>query len=224
MFTGIVEEVGTVVQLDLAPGGTGGAGGAAAGADRDARLVLRGPLVTSDARHGDSIAVSGVCLTVTDLPGDGTFVVDVMPESLRRTALADLAPGSPVNLERAVRADARLGGHVVQGHVDGVGTVRRRTPGPRWDEVEIALDPALARYVAEKGSVAVAGVSLTVTAVGPDWFGVSLIPTTLAETTLGDAAVGTRVNLEVDVLAKYVERLLSAGAVAGAGTTAGVAR
>ena len=217
MFTGIVEEVGTVVSLDLAPGGAGaeaGAGGAA-GEDRDARLVLRGPLVTSDARHGDSIAVSGVCLTVTDLPGDGTFAVDVMPESLRRTALADLAPGSPVNLERAVRADARLGGHVVQGHVDGVGTVRRRAPGPRWDEVEIALDPALARYVAEKGSVAVAGVSLTVTAVGPDWFGVSLIPTTLAETTLGDAAVGTRVNLEVDVLAKYVERLLSAGAVAG---------
>jgi riboflavin synthase len=213
MFTGIVEEVGTVVSLDLAPGGAGG--GDAAGEDRDARLVLRGPLVTSDARHGDSIAVSGVCLTVADLPGDGTFAVDVMPESLRRTALGDLAPGSPVNLERAVRADARLGGHVVQGHVDGVGAVRRRAPGPRWDEVEIALDPALARYVAEKGSVAVAGVSLTVTAVGPDWFGVSLIPTTLAATTLGDAAVGTRVNLEVDVLAKYVERLLTAGAVAG---------
>lgn len=224
MFTGIVEEVGTVVSLDLAPGGPdepGGPGGVREAGD--ARLVLRGPLVTSDARHGDSIAVSGVCLTVTDLPGDGTFAVDVMPESLRRTALGDLEPGSPVNLERAVRADARLGGHVVQGHVDGVGTVRRRAPGPRWDEVEIALDPALARYVAEKGSVAVAGVSLTVSAVGPDWFGVSLIPTTLAETTLGDAAVGTRVNLEVDVLAKYVERLLTAGAVAGAvaGTVVG---
>ncbi|WP_158375712.1 riboflavin synthase [Cellulosimicrobium cellulans] len=218
MFTGIVEEVGTVVELDLAPGGgdaAGGVPGASGAGEGDARLVLRGPLVTSDARHGDSIAVSGVCLTVTDLPGDGTFAVDVMPESLRRTALGDLAPGSPVNLERAVRADARLGGHVVQGHVDGVGTVRRRAPGPRWDEVEIALDPALARYVAEKGSVAVAGVSLTVTAVGPDWFGVSLIPTTLAATTLGDAVVGTRVNLEVDVLAKYVERLLTAGAVAG---------
>lgn len=200
MFTGIVEEVGTVVALDLAPDGS---------PDGDARMTVRGPLVTSDARHGDSIAVSGVCLTVAELPGDGTFVVDVMPESLRRTALGDLAPGAPVNLERAVRADARLGGHVVQGHVDGVGTVRRRDPGPRWDEVEIGLDPALARYVAEKGSVAVAGVSLTVTAVGDDWFGVSLIPTTLAETTLGGAAVGSRVNLEVDVLAKYVERLLA---------------
>lgn len=204
MFTGIVEEVGAVVALDLADGGAA-----------DARLTVRGPLVVSDARPGDSIAVAGVCLTVAELPGDGTFVADVMPESLRRTALGDLAPGARVNLERAVRADARLGGHVVQGHVDGVGTVRRRTPGPRWDEVEVALDPALARYVAEKGSVAVAGVSLTVTAVGPDWFGVSLIPTTLAATTLGDAAVGTRVNLEVDVLAKYVERLLAAGAVAG---------
>ncbi|RMI05115.1 riboflavin synthase [Cellulomonas triticagri] len=202
MFTGIVEEVGAVVALDLAAD------------DGDARVTVRGPLVVSDARLGDSIAVAGVCLTVADLPGDGTFVADVMPESLRRTALGDLAPGSRVNLERAVRADARLGGHVVQGHVDGVGTVRRREPGPRWDEVEIALDPALARYVAEKGSVAVAGVSLTVTAVGPDWFGISLIPTTLAATTLGDAAVGTRVNLEVDVLAKYVERLLATGSVA----------
>jgi riboflavin synthase len=197
MFTGIVEEVGTVTALDLAADGA------------DARLTVRGPLVVSDARHGDSIAVAGVCLTVAELPGDGGFVADVMPETLRRTALGDLVPGSRVNLERAVRADARLGGHVVQGHVDGVGTVRRRTPGPRWDEVEVALDPALARYVAEKGSVAVAGVSLTVTAVGPDWFGVSLIPTTLAATTLGEAAPGTRVNLEVDVLAKYVERLLA---------------
>lgn len=220
MFTGIVEEVGAVVALDLAPGTQGAADGGAG----DARLTVRGPLVVSDAAPGDSIAVGGVCLTVAVLPGDGTFVVDVMPETLRRTALGDLRPGDPVNLERAVRADARLGGHVVQGHVDGVGTVRRRTPGPRWDEVEIALDPALARYVAEKGSVAVAGVSLTVTAVGPDWFGVSLIPTTLAATTLGDAAPGTRVNLEVDVLAKYVERLLTAGAVAGTGPAEGGAR
>ena len=217
MFTGIVEEVGTIVALDLtatdeSPG-------------TDARLTVRGPLVVSDARHGDSIAVAGVCLTVADLPGDGTFAVDVMPETLRRTALGDLAPGSAVNLERAVRADARLGGHIVQGHVDGVGTVRRRTPGPRWDEVEITLDPALARYVAEKGSVAVSGVSLTVTTVGHDSFGVSLIPTTLAETTLGGAAVGVRVNLEVDVLAKYVERLLTAGSGARLGSdTAEVAR
>ncbi|HEY0216191.1 MAG TPA: riboflavin synthase [Cellulomonas sp.] len=229
MFTGIVEEVGAVVALDLASTGThagdGGAGpgpgaatgrvaagsATAGGVRTDARLTVRGPLVVSDAGLGDSIAVAGVCLTVAELPGDGTFVVDVMPESLDRTALGDLVAGAPVNLERAVRADARLGGHVVQGHVDGVGVVRRRTPGPRWDEVEIALDPALARYVAEKGSVAVSGVSLTVTAVGDDWFGVSLIPTTLAATTLGAAAVGSRVNLEVDVLAKYVERLLATG-------------
>ncbi len=214
MFTGIVEEVGTVVALDRALDRAAGGGPGGDRAAGDARLVVRGPRVVSDAGLGDSIAVSGVCLTVTDLPGDGTFAVDVMPETLRRTALGDLAPGAPVNLERAVRADARLGGHVVQGHVDGVGTVRRRTPGPRWDEVEVALDPALARYVAEKGSVAVAGVSLTVTAVGDDWFGVSLIPTTLAATTLGTAAVGTRLNLEVDVLAKYVERLLATTGVA----------
>lgn len=215
MFTGIVEEVGAVVAIDLATSGrpAEGAGDPSGGGTvaprTDARLTVRGPLVTSDAGLGDSIAVSGVCLTVAALPGDGTFMADVMPESLERTALGDLVVGAPVNLERAVRADARLGGHVVQGHVDGVGTVRRRTPGPRWDEVEVTLDPALARYVAEKGSVAVAGVSLTVTAVGDDWFGVSLIPTTLAATTLGTAEVGSRVNLEVDVLAKYVERLLA---------------
>ena len=214
MFTGIVEEVGTVVALDRALDRAAGGGPGGDRAAGDARLVVRGPRVVSDAGLGDSIAVSGVCLTVTDLPGDGTFAVDVMPETLRRTALGDLAPGAPGNLERAVRADARLGGHVVQGHVDGVGTVRRRTPGPRWDEVEVALDPALARYVAEKGSVALDGVSLTVTAVGDDWFGVSLIPTTLAATTLGAAAVGTRLNLEVDVLAKYVERLLATTGVA----------
>ncbi len=214
MFTGIVEEVGAVVAIDRAPGEGGSPG--------DARLTVRGPLVVSDAAPGDSIAVAGVCLTVAALPGDGTFVVDVMPESLRRTALGDLEPGAPVNLERALRADARLGGHVVQGHVDGVGTVHRRTPGPRWDEVEIVLDPALARYVAEKGSVAVSGVSLTVTAVGPDRFAVSLIPTTLAATTLGTATVGSRVNLEVDVLAKYVERLLATAAVPA--TTPGATR
>ncbi|WP_448060726.1 riboflavin synthase [Cellulomonas hominis] len=205
MFTGIVEEVGVVVAL--VPGGGPDEGS-------DARLTVRGPLVVSDAALGDSIAVGGVCLTVTDLPGDGTFTVDVMPESLRRTALGDLAAGAPVNLERALRADARLGGHVVQGHVDGVGVVRSRTSGPRWDDVEVAVAPGLARYVAEKGSVTVSGVSLTVTHVTGDGFGVSLIPTTLAATTLGGLAVGARVNIEVDVLAKYVERLLTAGAVA----------
>lgn len=208
MFTGIIEEIGVVEALER-----GGGTATTSGDGPDARLSVRGPLVASDTRRGDSIAVSGVCLTVTDLPGDGTFTVDVMPESLRRTALSDLAVGSPVNLERAVRADGRLGGHIVQGHVDGVGTIVRRTPGPRWDDVEIDLAPELARYVAEKGSITVSGVSLTVTQVRDDGFGVSLIPTTLEATTLGRLAPGARVNIEVDVLAKYVERLLVTGGV-----------
>ncbi|WP_127127639.1 riboflavin synthase [Georgenia sp. SYP-B2076] len=198
MFTGLVEEVGTI---------------------RSRREVDGAVLLSVAARaareglaHGDSVAVAGVCLTVRDLD-DGGFVADVMPESLRRTSLGRLAPGDPVNLERATRVGARLGGHIVQGHVDGVGTVVRREPGPRWDEVEVELPPALARYVAEKGSVAVEGVSLTVTHVTASTFGVSLIPTTLAGTTLGALAVGAAVNLEVDVVAKYVERLLTAGAL-----------
>ena len=201
MFTGIVEEVGAVERLEIRPGGA------------DARLTVRGPLVVTDTRPGDSVAVSGVCLTVVELGADGTFVADVMPETLRRTALGDLAEGSPVNLERALAVGGRYGGHVVQGHVDGVGLIVARRPGPRWDEVEIGLDPALARYVAEKGSIAVSGVSLTVTHVSDDAFGVSLIPTTLAATTLGLLAPGARVNLEVDVLAKYTERLLATAAV-----------
>jgi len=204
MFTGIVEEVGRVVAIDAAPDGS---------LDGDARLTVHGPLVTSDAALGDSIAVSGVCLTVADL-GEGTFTVDVMPESLRRTSLGTLVAGSPVNLERAVRADGRLGGHVVQGHVDGVGHILRREPGPRWDDVVVAMPVELAGYVAEKGSITVSGVSLTVTQVGADEFGISLIPTTLAATTLGTLAVGDPVNLEVDVIAKYVERLLVTGTVA----------
>jgi len=208
MFTGLVEEIGTVVSIAAATGASGTTEGATT-ADGDARLTFRGALVTSDAAAGDSISVSGVCLTVAELGGDGTFTVDVMPESLRRTALGSLAVGDPVNLERAVRADARLGGHVVQGHVDGVGRIARREPGPRWDELEVTLPAELARYVAEKGSIAVSGVSLTVTHVGADSFGVSLIPTTLAGTTLGTLAVGDPVNLEVDVIAKYVERLLA---------------
>ena len=201
MFTGIIEEIGTIEAIERV--------------GADARLRVRGPLVVSDARLGDSIAVSGVCLTVTDLPGDGTFLADVMPETLRRTALGDLGASSPVNLERALAVGGRYGGHVVQGHVDGVGTILSRSPGARWDDVEIALAPELARYVAEKGSIAVSGISLTVTHVTDDSFGVSLIPTTLEATTLGALAPGARVNLEVDVLAKYTERLL---------TTAGVLR
>ncbi|MBC7550985.1 MAG: riboflavin synthase [Cellulomonas sp.] len=204
MFTGIVEEVGRVVGIDAAPDGS---------VDGDVRLTVRGPLVTSDAALGDSIAVSGVCLTVANL-GDGTFTADVMPESLRRTSLGALVAGSSVNLERAVRANGRLGGHVVQGHVDGVGHVLRREPGPRWDDVVVTMPVELAGYVAEKGSITVSGVSLTVTHVGADQFGISLIPTTLAATTLGTLAVGDPVNLEVDVIAKYVERLLVTGTVA----------
>jgi len=194
MFTGIIEEVGTVVAVER----TG----------EDARLRLRGPLVTDGTEVGRSIAVDGVCLTVTDV-ADGTFAVDVLPESLRRSTLGGLAAGSPVNLERAVLAGGRLDGHIVQGHVDGVGRIAARQPGPRWDEVEVEMPSALARYVAEKGSVAVSGVSLTVTHVTGTSFGIALIPTTLAVTTLGRLGVGDRVNLEVDVIAKYVERLLA---------------
>ncbi|MDT0166175.1 riboflavin synthase [Actinotalea sp. AC32] len=195
MFTGIVEEVGTVVAVDRS---------------QDARLTLRGPVVTDGVRDGDSIAVDGVCLTVTSSDGTGVFTADVMPETLRRTTLGGLEPGAPVNLERAVRADGRLDGHLVQGHVDGVGELVSRTPGARWDDLEIRLPRELARYVAEKGSITVSGVSLTVTHVGDDMFGVSLIPTTLEATTLGRLQPGDPVNLEVDVVAKYVERLLGA--------------
>ncbi|QUC00803.1 riboflavin synthase [Cellulosimicrobium cellulans] len=204
MFTGIVEEIGRVREIGF-PGGVG----------EDAVLTVEGPLVASDAGLGDSIAVNGVCLTVTSLGGDGSFTADVMPESLRRTALGDLVAGSPVNLERSVRADARLGGHVVQGHVDGVGTLVSRAPGERWDDLVLSAPAGLTRYVAEKGSIAVSGVSLTVTHVDDETFGVSLIPTTLEATILGRLVPGDRVNLEVDVLAKYVERLLVSGVVPG---------
>ena len=193
MFTGIVEELGELVDReDLADA---------------ARLVIQGPTVTSDARHGDSIAVNGVCLTVTDLGAD-TFTVDVMAETLRRTCLGELTPGSPVNLERALAVGDRLGGHIVQGHVDGTGTILARQPGDRWEVVTISLPGELARYVVEKGSITVDGVSLTIAGLDDASFQVSLIPTTLALTTLGTKQVGDLVNLEVDVLAKYVERLL----------------
>jgi riboflavin synthase len=195
MFTGIVEELGEVVGLEH-------------GTD-SARVTVRGPLVTSDAGHGDSIAVNGVCLTVVAV-ADGAFTADVMAETLDRSALAALAPGDRVNLERALRADARLGGHVVQGHVDGVGEVVARVPGERWEVVRVSLPEPLRPYVVEKGSVAVDGTSLTVSAVLDDAFEVSLIPTTLEATTLGRRTVGDHVNLEVDVLAKYVERQVAA--------------
>lgn len=196
MFTGIVEELGEIVgSEDLGD---------------SARLTIRGPVVTGDARHGDSIAVNGVCLTVVDVLPEGRFTADVMAETLNRSSLAVLAQGSAVNLERAAAVNSRLGGHIVQGHVDGTGTVISRTPSQHWEVVRIALPAALSRYVVEKGSITVDGVSLTVSALSSDWFEVSLIPTTLGLTTLGSAPAGTPVNLEVDVIAKYVERLLSA--------------
>jgi riboflavin synthase len=197
MFTGIVEELGEVAAIEP-------------GVD-SARLTLRGPLVTSDAVHGASIAVNGVCLTVVE-HGAGEFTVDVMAETLRRSSLGALRPGDRVNLERAMAAGSRFGGHVVQGHVDGTAELVERVPGDRWEVVRFALPADLARYVVQKGSITVDGVSLTVASVDGDSFTVSLIPTTLDLTTLGRKGVGDLVNLEVDVLAKYVERLLAASA------------
>jgi riboflavin synthase len=198
VFTGIVEELGEVLDVERDA--------------ESARLTVRGPLVTAGARHGESIAVNGVCLTVVGEPSGAAFTVDVMLETLQRSALGTLVPGAPVNLERAMRADGRFGGHVVQGHVDGTGRVVHRQPGERWEVVTISVPPELSPYLVHKGSVTVDGVSLTVSALddAAGTFSVSLIPTTLALTTLGRRAVGDPVNLEVDVLAKYVERLLSA--------------
>lgn len=200
MFTGIVEEIGEVVAVHRA--------------DEVLELTVRGPTVSSDARPGDSIAVSGVCLTVTGTDATGTFSVELVPETLARTSLAGVDAGTRVNLERAVAVGGRLGGHIVQGHVDGVATLRRRDAGARSDELVFDLPAPLARYVVEKGSITVDGVSLTVAATDGATFSVALIPTTLAHTTLGSRAVGDTVNLEVDVVAKYVERLV-AGYVPG---------
>ncbi len=193
MFTGIVEELGTVA--DVVDQG-------------DAiRLTVRATTALEGTRLGDSISVNGCCLTVAALDGD-TWTADLMQETLDKTSLAGVSPGDPVNLERAVTPDKRLGGHLVQGHVDGVGTVRRRSPGDHWDVVEISLPEELARYVVPKGSICVDGVSLTVVDVGADAFTVSLIPETLARTTLGTRRPGDRVNLETDVIARHVEKLL----------------
>ncbi|MEU7137274.1 riboflavin synthase [Streptomyces sp. NPDC046261] len=193
MFTGIVEELGEVVAVE--------------NLGDSSLLRLRGPVVTEGAKHGDSIAVNGVCLTVVET-ADGEFTADVMAETLDRSSLGALAPGSRVNLERPMALGGRLGGHLVQGHVDGTGTIVERVPGEHWEIVKIALPAGLARYVVEKGSITVDGVSLTVVEAGDDHFTVSLIPTTLDLTTLGIKQAGDPVNLEVDVLAKYVERLL----------------
>ena len=204
VFTGIVEELGEVVALEQF---------------RDAaRLTVRGPLVAAGAVAGDSIAINGVCLTVTGSV-DGTFSADVMGETLSRSSLGGLGRGSAVNLERPLRPDGRIGGHIVQGHVDGTGTILERRAGERWDVVRISVPPELARYVVEKGSVAVDGISLTISALGTGhrpagqqgWIEVSLIPETLARTTMGRKQPGETVNLETDMIAKYVERLLGGG-------------
>ena len=203
MFTGIVEEIGEVAAVR-----------------ETAEVVvvtLRGRTVTADARHGDSIAVNGVCLTVVDPQGstDGTFTVELVPETRKRSSLSAAAAGTRVNLERAVPVGGRLAGHIVQGHVDGVASLLSRTPGERSDELRFSLPPDLARYVVEKGSITVDGVSLTVAGTDGATFVVALIPTTLTHTTLGSAVPGDTVNLEVDVVAKYVESLTAGYRAAG---------
>jgi len=200
VFTGIVEELGEITAVE----NLGDA----------SRFRLRGPVVTEGAQHGDSIAVNGVCLTVVEHEGD-EFTADVMQETLQRSSLGALGVGSRVNLERPTAVGSRLGGHIVQGHVDGTGQVLARTPSEHWEIVRVSLPADLARYVVEKGSITVDGISLTVVEAGPDYFTVSLIPTTLDLTTLGHKQPGDPVNLEVDVVAKYVERLLANSQGAG---------
>ena len=211
MFTGIVEDLGEVEAVEHL--------------GDFARIYVRSSVVTQDARSGDSICVNGVCLTVTGLltsrprppgtpprmpPAPATptgFTADVMGETLRHSSLKSVSPGTQVNLERSVRLADRLGGHLVQGHTDGTGTIVSRDPQEDWEVVRISLPADLARYVVHKGSITVDGVSLTVSAIGDDWFEVSLIPETLKRTTLGTKQPGAEVNLEVDVIAKYVEKL-----------------
>ncbi len=199
MFTGIIEERGRVLGWETSP-------------DGGARLTVQAPLTASDAAHGDSIAVSGVCLTVVEQGAD-RFTADVMGQTLAVSAIADLAVGDDVNLERAARVGDRLGGHIVQGHVDGTGTVLEVRDEGSWRVLRLRLPADLAPLVVDKGSITVSGVSLTVSAIGRDdtgdWFEVSLIPETLTATTLGGLAPGGRVNLETDVLARHVQRMLS---------------
>lgn len=193
MFTGIVEELGEIREIHR---------------EADSiTLTIRATTVLDDVHHGDSIAVNGVCLTVVEFDND-FFTADLMQETLDRSSLGQVEVGSKVNLERATAVGQRLGGHIVQGHIDGAGEVISRTPGERWEVVRISLPKQLSKYVVEKGSIAVDGTSLTVSAVGEGFFEVSLIPTTLTDSVIGSTAVGTKVNLEVDVLAKYVEKML----------------
>jgi riboflavin synthase len=196
VFTGIISDLGKVATLERQDG--------------SARLTIDAPSIAASAPHGSSVAVNGVCVTVTRA-GNGQFSADLMGETLARTGLGGLAPGTLVNLERPVPVGGRLDGHFVQGHVDGTGVVTERKSATNWAVLRISISPELLRYVSEKGSVAVDGVSLTVSALGTEWFEVSLIPETLARTTLGGRDPGDEVNIEVDVLAKYVERLLARG-------------
>lgn len=203
MFTGIVEELGSVSGVE--------------NLGDSVRLTIAAARVLEDVNLGDSISVNGVCLTVATFE-DGHFTADCMQETLDRSSLGSLTVGSPVNLERAMAANGRLGGHIMQGHVDGTTTLLSRESSENWDVLRFALPADLARYVVEKGSIALNGISLTVSSLGEDWFEVSLIPTTLRETTHGQLQVGDVVNIEVDVIAKYVERMMTGpGASAGAG-------
>ena len=198
MFTGIIEEVGEITHVERS--------------EDAARITVRGPLAVTDVRHGDSISVSGVCLTVIDSTGQ-TFTADVMAETLAMSTLDGVQAGRTVNLERAAQVGDRLGGHIVQGHIDGTSTILATTEGSAWRVLRLSLSSELAPLVARKGSIAVDGVSLTVSAIGGDlndgWFEVSLIPETLTATTLGDRVVGDQANIETDILARHVERMLS---------------
>lgn len=209
MFTGIIEELGTVERIERT-------------ADA-ARFTIRGPLVVDGAGHGDSISVNGVCLTVVEQTPE-SFTADVMAQTLAMSTLAGAAEGAPVNLERAALVGGRLGGHIVQGHIDGTGTVLSVVPGEAWRVVRFSLSDALAPLVVDKGSIAIDGVSLTVSNISPaaetdQWFEVSLIPETLAATTLGGLTPGDRVNLETDIIARHVERMLALAARTPAAAT-----
>jgi riboflavin synthase len=193
MFTGIIEELGSVKAIDVLPDAI--------------RLTIEGPLVVSDVNRGDSISVSGACLTAVEHDAT-TFTADVMQETLKLTSLDGIKVGDPVNLERAMTAATRFGGHVVLGHVDGVGEVISREPSENWEWVRVSIPKELMKYVVLKGSITLDGISLTVNELGENWVGLSLIPETLAVTTLGSKKPGSKVNVEVDVMAKHIERLI----------------
>lgn len=195
MFTGIVEELGKVKAIEQQPDAV--------------RLTIVGPLVVSDVKRGDSISVSGTCLTAVEFD-ETSFTADVMKETLDRTSLSELKVGDAVNLERAMTAATRFGGHVVQGHVDGVGQIISRAPSENWEWLRVSIPAELMKYIVLKGSITIDGVSLTVNEIGENYIGLSLIPETLALTTLGSKPVGAKVNVEADVMAKHIERLLEA--------------